>query len=93
LVAGKTYALYLYAQNGGHGSSVTTYTIGSVSKTVMNPGSDPGRFINEQNYVVLTGVADANGTISCSVDAPDIYMAFNGLQLVRKPSGTVITLF
>jgi len=82
LTAGATYNLYLYSENGGYNSNLTTFTFGT-AKTVSNGGSEAS-FVNGGNYVEFTLVANGLGDITGTENN-----AVNGLQVqfVSAPVG------
>ena len=84
------YDLYLYAQNGGYGTTVTIFTINGASQYATNTGNI-ATFIQGTNYVVYQGLApNASGVISGTFNVAKVAdnAAFNGLQIVKtsKPN-------
>lgn len=82
----QSYDLYLYAQNGGHANTATTFTIHGVTKVASNAGNT-GSFGQNVNYALFQGVApNASGVIAGTFNdfAPANNAAFNGMQIVLQ---------
>jgi MYXO-CTERM domain-containing protein len=97
LTAGGNYTLYIYGQNAGYNSDITTYAItegtggpaaGQFDDTV-DGGSTSGVFYNNStnnNYTIFNATADNSGTLQISFTGgtPGVPSegVFNGVQVV-----------
>ncbi len=103
LAANGSYTLYIYGQNGGYNSDITTYAIsegsGSPAKgqfdDTVDGGGSSGVFYNnstENNYTIFNASANSAGTLQISFTGgtPGVpgEGVFNGLQLVGVSTAT-----
>lgn len=81
LSAGQGYSLYLYTQgdNNGSGRSSTATVNGATGTSTQ---TNAGTFIENNNYLVFSGAADAVGYVSIGVVPKSGEANFNGFQLV-----------
>jgi hypothetical protein len=103
LAANGSYTLYIYGQNGGYNSDITTYAItegsggpatGQFDETI-DGGSSSGTFYNNSsfnNYTIFNATADSSGALQISFTGgtPGVPAegVFNGLQLVGVSTAT-----
>ena len=98
------YTLYIYGQNAGYNSDITTYSIttgtgspasGQFNNTV-DGGSSSGIFYNNStnnNYTIFDATANATGTLTVSFTGGAGEGVLNGLQVIGVtpvPEPTVI---
>ncbi len=87
------YTLYIYGQNGGYNSDITTYSVTTGSGTpasgqfanTVDGGSSSGIFYNNStnnNYTIFDATANATGTLQVSFTGGAGEGVLNGLQVV-----------
>ncbi len=92
LTGGGAYTLYLYGQNGGYNSDITTFAVttgtgaaasGQFDQTI-DGGSSSGTFYNtstNNNYTIFNATANAAGTLGITYTG-STEGVFNGLQII-----------
>lgn len=92
LTAGQSFTLYLYSQKDSAytGGRKETFTVNGFASSITN--SNASTFIQNDNYSMFTGTANANGQIVIAATSTSSEIDLNGLQLITATNpGNVTT--